>query len=399
MLRNTNQILKTYRVESEPIDKGTHSEIRKAFHMKTGDSRAIKIIKTNYADAPTVQQILQEIDIIKSLDHPYIIKIYEYFVAQSNFYIVMEYIHGKTLFEYMYEHNVIINEKFIGEVLFKVLSALNHIHLKDFVHGNIQNKNILFDGKGITLIDFSNAISLTNFLSLDNRKPKPSIWSSPESLDGDITDKADIWAVGITLYILLTGFMPFEEKDVELMTEQIKKHQFAINPREIEDVSPMAVDLLCKLLEQDPKIRLSASDCLSHPFFETSQQRIDPKSFDKVLANIRTYTIKNKLHQAIYSYYLASVLNNHEQQEIVEVFQAIDKNNDGRISKEELKQGLASAGRIYSVDEVEQIFCKLDIENNGMITFREYFAAAIDKETIFNEKRVRKFFNAIDKVW
>lgn len=398
VVENTNQILKTYRIEAEPIGKGMHTEIRKAFHLKTGEPRAIKIIKTNYASAPTVEEILHEIEIIKSLDHPYIIKIYEYFVSQSNFYIVMEYINGKPLFEYMYEHSVVINEKFIGNVIFKTLSALNHIHLKDFVHASIQSKNILFDGNGVTLIDFSNAISLTNFLPIDLRKPSPSVWTAPEVLEGDITDKADIWALGITFYILLTGSLPFEEKDVEIMIDQIKKCLFATDPRHLTDVSPAAIDLLCKMLEKDSKLRLSAAECLEHPFFVNSHQHVDLKAFDQVLANIRHYTIKNKLHQAIYAYYLASVMNNHEQQEIIEVFQEIDKNKDGLISKEELKQGLASAGRIYSDEEVDQIFSKIDVEKKGVVTFREYFAAAIDKNMALNEERIRKFFKVIDKV-
>jgi calcium-dependent protein kinase len=398
VVENTNNILKTYQIEAEPIDKGHFTEIRKAVHLKTGESRAIKLIKTHHNGAPTIEEVLHEISVIKALDHPYIIKIYEYFIAKTNFYIVMEFINGNPLFEYMFEKKVEINEKFIGDVMFKTLSALNHIHLKDFVHGYIQNKNILFDGNGVTLIDFSNSVSLANFLPLDMRKPEPSIWSSPELLDGDITDKADIWALGIVFYMLLTGIAPFVEDDTELMKAQIKKHQFARDINKLSEVSPIAIDLLSKMLTKDSKTRLTASECLKHEFFASCQKQVDPKAFDHVLGNIRHYTIKNKLQQAVYAYYLAAVLNNHEQQEIVEVFQAIDKNKDGQISKDELKQGLALAGRIYSSDEIDEIFNKIDTEKKGLITFREYFAAAIDKNMALNEDRLRKFFNHIDKV-
>ncbi len=147
---------------------------------------------------------------MSKLDHSYIVKIFEYFETDNSIFIVMEYLEGKELFEFLVKKSVRITEKLVCKVAKQVLSALNYLHTQGIIHGDIKSENILFNGKNISLIDFGTAKEIDN-IKVKETQGTPS-YIAPEVYNSVIINKNDIWSLGVLIYILVAGSPPFKGK-------------------------------------------------------------------------------------------------------------------------------------------------------------------------------------------
>jgi calcium-dependent protein kinase len=161
------------------------------------------------------QTIINEINLLKSLDHPNIMKIYEYFADEQQFYIVSEYCEGGELFDFIQSRGT-MNETIIANIFHQIMSALLYCHNHQIIHRDIKPENLLlkqliesddsdFD---IKLIDFGAS------LQIDSKKKANQVvgtpyYVAPEVLMGSYDSKCDIWSAGVILYIMLCGYPPF----------------------------------------------------------------------------------------------------------------------------------------------------------------------------------------------
>jgi calcium-dependent protein kinase len=394
--QNHENLYKVYKILSPPLGRGAYGEVRKAIHLKTGEHRAIKMLLLQEVNSQSKRKLINEVNIMKCLDHPHIVKIYEFFDHSSALYIVMEYLEGEPLFDYLIRHSPTITEKMVAEIMHQILSAIYFMHLNGIVHRDIKSENIIFNGKNITVIDFGTSKIMTSESRLREAKGT-AFYMAPEVIKGSYNEKCDIWSCGIVFYILLTGRPPFQVANKTNVFNQILNLDFELPLNKITGVSKEALNLLHSMLEEKPENRVRAEDALSHPFFDKRSNENSPQILCNVVQNMETFMFKTKLQEAIFMYIMNALVSQGEKEEIIKTFKAMDVNNDGVLSKQELRQGLINAGKMFSDEEIEEIFAKIDIDGSGTISYSEYMAAAIDKDRMLSEEKLIKVFKIFDK--
>lgn len=395
--QNTENIYKVYKILSPALGKGAYGEVRKALHLQTQEYKAIKMLTLDEWALSVKKRTINEINILKSLDHPNIVKIHEFFDHGNRIFIIMEYLEGEPLLEYLIKHNPTINEKMIADLMHQLLSAINFMHLNNIVHRDVKSENILYNGKVLTVIDFGASKNM-----MDNKMLRSVcgtlFYMAPEVINGNYDAKCDIWSAGILLYILLSGQLPYDASNRDDVLLKIKNLDFIIPIEDIKGISFGARELLVQMLQFNPAQRITAERALEHKFFEVLDKSIDNSTISGVLDNLERLLFKSKLQEAVYMYFLNSIVTQSEQYEIIETFRNLDENNDGLLTLEELTKGLKATGRIVSEEEIRDLFNKIDQDKNGTISFSEYLAGAIDRDKLFSEERIIKVFKIFDKV-
>ena len=158
---NEGSFYSFYKLDSNPLGSGRNGEIRTCLHVATGDIRVVKIIaKANLpAEMVASRAVFSEVEILKTVDHPNLPRIYEFFEDDTNFYIVLELCRGGDLFDRIVEAKT-FNEAQAAEVMTQILSGLTYLHSKKIIHRDIKPENILFEDKNsfsLKIIDFDTA--------------------------------------------------------------------------------------------------------------------------------------------------------------------------------------------------------------------------------------------------
>ena len=201
------------------------------------------------------------------------------------------------------------------------------------------------------------------------------------------------------MYILLCGYPPFNgESDNEILNK-IKTGKFVFPEEEWDNISEEAKDLITKMLEFNPSTRFSASECLSHKWLtELTKKNLDQKFSVKCLNNMKKFHAERKLQQAALTFIVNHLMSKEEKNELLELFQAFDKNGDGVLSKEEIYEGYKSIlGEIEASKEVERIMSDVDIDKSGTIDYNEFILAATNRQNILNKEKLEATFKMFDK--
>ena len=250
----------------ERIGRGTFSKVIKAIHIPTEQPIAVKILeKDKIEDEIDVERIMREIEILKNIDHPHICQTYETFSTVHNFYLMMELVEGGDLFDYVSD-NTFLSEQKACYFFRQLISVIEYLSEMEITHRDIKLENILLDKnkQNIKVIDFG----LSNYCS-DKELLKSSCgspcYASPEMLSGKPYHGicTDLWSSGIVLYSMLVGSLPFEEQELPVLYEQIKKGKFYIP----SNLSLRAIDILKKLLNVNPSERITLQQIKNHPWF------------------------------------------------------------------------------------------------------------------------------------
>lgn len=381
----------------EKIGDGGFSKVYLAKQKATGIQRIIKVVKKEMEGSFTKDEILNEINLLKTLDHPNIMKVIEYFASKSHLYIIAEYLKGGELFD------KIIKEGFLSEkkavfIMTQILSAVSYLHKHNITHRDLKPENIVFEDSAvdsrIKLIDFGTCSKITK-----NEKLKSTIgtpyYIAPEVLLGNYTQLCDVWSCGVIAYILLFGTPPFNGKNETEIFKKIKDGKYIFKETQGHAVSKEAKRFISRILVVDYKNRPSAEELLSDPWLkaEVSDKNIGVAVID----NLRNFKTDYTLQKAIMIYFVNFFDLNEEKKRLLETFNKIDKNGDGQISKQELKEVLEQQVTTMDVEtEVEKIFKQIDVNNTGEIDFSEFLMANIDYKKHLNEENLKKIFNVID---
>lgn len=389
------------------LGEGSYGTVWKVEHIQTGLHRAMKkIVKNPKSKKDNEQDILNEIEILKKMDHPNIVKIFEFFNTSEGYYLITEYCSGGELFQEIVD-KAPFPENIAGNIMYQIFSAVNYCHSMNIIHRDLKPENILIErreGKNyfIKIIDFGTAKIYEK-----NKNEKKVIGSSyyiaPEVLTESYNQKCDLWSCGVILYILLTGKPPFGGKSDEVILEKIKVGKYNMQLKEFESVSEAAKQLIIKLLEKNPKKRLSADEALKHSWFQNLNIRssISESNIEKIkesLLNIKKYNPKLKLQQIVIAYLVHNIPQLQMMREAYKVFLTYDENLDGKITKQEMLKVFEKILQVKNAkNEVEEIFKKLDNDNNGYIEYEEFVRASINKEIFVADEILQFAFNFFDK--
>lgn len=396
--RNYAELLKEY-ILLEHLGAGAYGVVQKVRHKLSGQIRAMKTIKKN---AVCEDKSLREIENLMLLDHPKILKLYEFFYDNKNIYIITEFCEGGELFDKIKERNGFFTERDAATILKSIFQAVAYCHSMKLVHRDLKPENIILEGnnlENIKLIDFGTA----NIIS-PNQKFKERLgtayYIAPEVLKKNYDEKCDLWSIGVIMYILLTGEPPFNGENDEEILKNVKTGIVNFSSPIFSEISNEAKDLLKKLLERIPSKRISAVCALEHPWIKNlaPNMMLNPSVAEKVFNNLQSFQANQKLQEATVTFIVNQLLSRKEIEDLREIFVELDTNCDGVLSREELESGLALYyGKERAREQTELIFTNVDADKNGFISYDEFIRASVDKVKLLSEEKLRTAYQLFDK--
>lgn len=266
-----------YNIETT-IAKGKYGTVYLGINNITHQQAAIKIqVRENKA------AIVSELEILKKLDHPNIIKCLETFQDSKFFYIISDYCSGGELIK----PSSTFSEIDTKEVIYKLLSATSHMHSKNIIHRDLKPENILIDSSGeLKIIDFGLSIIFTPNSKLSDIVGTP-IYMAPEITNESYGPECDLWSIGIIMYYMMLGNLPnFGENKAQIL-KNLKSGKFEINlNKELIVFSHESKDLLARLLCRNPQKRISCKEALLHDWF--SKGKRDTKVPKEVMEKVKS---------------------------------------------------------------------------------------------------------------
>lgn len=251
------------------LGKGAFGKVNLGLHILSGRLVAIKSFNKKKIEIEKLKRkIAKETNVLKSLHHIHVVKIYETFETEKFFMIAMEYISCGDLLSYVRKRSRLTEP--IAKYIFKqIIMALKYIHYKGISHRDIKLDNILIDiNSNIKVCDFGVAKKMTKGEMMTDQCGTPA-YIAPEVFKGNGYDGSlsDVWSSGVVLYAMLAGTVPFKASKLN----ELKKVIISCNYNKIKGISEEAEDLLSKILETDPNKRLTSDQILEHPWMNFNE--------------------------------------------------------------------------------------------------------------------------------
>ncbi len=376
------------------LGEGAFGCVYKLFQKKTGFIRAVKVIKKQNIDN---EYLFNEIIVLKSIDHPNIIKTFECYFDSNHYYMIQEYCSGGDLYDYIKKQKF-FNEKKAACIMYQLLSALNHLHSKKIVHRDLKPENIVFInldsnkhnsinckkesitpvknevikniGTNKNEVDLKDKNESKNMNNINNNEQEKNeifikvidfgtsifinnqpltqelgtiYYIAPEVFKNNYNEKCDIWSCGIILYTMLCGHPPFRGKKEEDIKNKILKGEGNFNSlftgNEWKQVSKDAIAFVTQLLEYNINKRLSSRQALDNNWLNNlikANEKLINVLDKNIIQNLIKFHSSVVLQKASLAFIAIQTGESEEISRIKREFDKIDKNRDGVITKMEL---------------------------------------------------------------
>ena len=275
------------------IGSGTFSTVKLGTHRITQKKVAIKILDKNKIESrDDLERIIREMQILTEMHNPFVIKVYKIYEDKNNFLIIMEYCEGGELFNYIVKKKRLSEEE-ASYFFFQLINGIEYIHSKGIAHRDLKPENLLLSkNKILKIIDFG----LSNFYDGTKRLQTPCgspCYASPEMVKGKRYDgfNIDIWAIGVILFAMLCGYLPFEddENDTDVLFNEIIRNKIDYP----YFLSKLSLDILQKILVSDPLQRITIDEIKNHPFY-LKGEKIFRNKFEEKQNDEEVQTNKNE---------------------------------------------------------------------------------------------------------
>ena len=436
--------------ELEELGVGNYGVVKKVRLIKNPDViRAMKIIPEENVLQGEGASLIDEIEILKNLEHPNIMKVYECFVDNHNYYIVSELCDQGHLLSKM-EKLERMDQIVVKFLMDQIFNAVAYLHSKNILHGDIKLENVLLyktskrGGRRFTSIneDFNEDEALredinqnfgkkktsaksknyikdmmnyeiklidfgcSKYFVRKNKKKKKlrgiigtSIYCSPEVVDNLYDEKCDEWSCGVLMYILLGGIPPFYGDTEEEIFDKIKKCEYDFSPPPFKKVSKNCKDLIRRLLEPKKQYRIKAAEALRHPFFTESFDPNSAMTENKDLSVIKKFInpvkYQSKFHEAVVVFLSVSFLPADEENSLKAVFRYMDKEGKGVITKESMKNSLEEINVPITDEEIQKLFDNIDEDGSGVIEYQEFLRNVCNVQNLMSESNLRNVFHHV----
>ena len=437
--------------ELEELGEGAYGVVKKVCLKENRDTvRAMKIISKENVVEGQSQKLLDEIQILKKLEHPNIMKIYEYYDDSTNIYIVSELCDQGDLLGKMTKLGS-MSELVVKFLMNQVLNALSYLHDNRVFHGDIKLENVMLyktsKKKGRRFTKLNNELNssfklqkdieniykeqnkdirtslifledMTNFevklidfgcsKFLQKKKHNKlsgivgtSIYCSPEVIDNLYDERSDEWSCGVLMYILLCGEPPFQGETEEEIFANVKKGVIDFSKKKFQNVSNNCIDLIKKLLTPNKKYRIKASEALKHPFFTENFNPMSALTQSKDLNILKRFIslkkLPSKLHEVVIAYCCFNFISKEEEKQLRGLFRFMDHDNKNKLTIQDFKRGFKEANIMVSSFELKNIMNILDSDGSNLIEYQEFLRATCDKKLLFSDENLKAVFAVIDK--
>lgn len=256
--------------------------------------------------------LLDEVDILKEMKHVHIIRLYDFFTEPSTYYLVMEQMSGGELFDRIVA-KAYYNEKEARDTCKILLEAVGHMHKNHVAHRDLKPENLLLlskdDDSTVKIADFGFAKKVQEQNSLTTQCGTPG-YVAPEILEGTPYDeRADMWSVGVILYILLGGYPPFIENNQRDLFRKIRRGEYEFHEEYWGTVSAEAKELISSLLTVESSKRLDAIQALENSWIRGDDASLAKKGLDKNLKEFQKFNAKRKFKAAVSTILAVNKLN------------------------------------------------------------------------------------------
>lgn len=275
----------------DTIGRGSFGKVKLARRIGTTNVVAVKILCREKMKKMDVElKVTREIEILPKLNHPHIAKLYHVLTSKNELFLFMEYVPGGELFDYIINNGRLSTEQ-SRKFFQQLISAVDYCHRQGIVHRDLKPENVLLDkNNNLKIIDFGLANALRDGIFLKTSCGSPN-YASPELVSGILYagPEVDIWACGVMLYVFLTGRMPFDHENIQVLFKKIKSGSFYV-PGFMGD---SVADLLKHMLTPDSVQRATMKEIINHPWFTidlplhlfppVDDLRLDPFLIDPIL--------------------------------------------------------------------------------------------------------------------
>lgn len=411
--KNNNKVTRVY-VDWRIIGQGSFGMVHSIVHRISRERRVCKGISKE-TGLKTVQKIVPEIDSMASLDHPNIVKVFEYFEEGGKIYLIMEECRGKDL------HHLVeavfckrtahmYSEDFMRDVLKQTLRALAFMHGKQILHKDLKSSNIvlvdeLADGANsacIKVIDFGFAELFEKDQTHAINFGGTLLFLAPEGFRSALEFKSDVWSVGVILYNLITGDFPFKgsgdgayDQAWEARTGsciQDPQRQFLPHP-ELSKSHPHCIELLRQMLHKEPSGRADAAACLRQPWLDRVEQSPPPLSVGTQQC-LEMYSRQPELKKALFLLIAHVHQSSDSLPDLRAIFTHFDEDNSGSLDSNSLRRVLRTSG--MSPLKAESILFGLDRDDTGSVSWTEFIAAVSCKNVCQSQTLVDVAFGMLD---
>ncbi|KAL1823014.1 hypothetical protein ACET3Z_009792 [Daucus carota] len=395
----TQNLQKLYTI-GKKLGQGQFGTTHLCTEKSTGTLYACKTIpKKKLICKEDYEDVWREIQIMHHLsEHPNVVLIKETCEDPLFVHIVMELCAGGELFDRIVMKGQ-YSEREAAKLLKTIVGVVEACHSLGVMHRDLKPENFLFLSD-----DEDAALKTTDFGLSVFYKPGETFcdvvgspyYVAPEVLQKHYGPESDVWSAGVILYILLSGVPPFWAETEMGIFRQILQAKLDFESEPWPSISDSAKDLIRKMLDRNPKKRLSAHEVLCHPWIVDDRIAPDKPLDSAVLSRLKQFSAMNKLKKMALRV-IAEKLSEEEIGGLKELFKMIDTDDSGTITFDELKEGLRRVGSELMESEIKDLMDAADIDNSGTIDYGEFIAATVHLNKLEREENLVSAFSFFDK--
>ncbi|CAG9321967.1 unnamed protein product [Blepharisma stoltei] len=382
------------------LGSGGFGTVYQVIDKRTGIERAMKELPRSKMTQEASVQMLSEVEILRNLDHPNIMKVYELIESKKSYFIITEFLTGGDLFDKIVKKQN-LSEKIAAEYAYGFMSAINYCHKNGIAHRDLKPENLLLESTEpnakVKVIDFGISQKIQ-----PNHKLRQAVgtifYMAPETFVGSYDEKCDIWSAGVILYMMLCGSPPFYAEKTEDMLQIINNGNLEFKEPAWKSISENAKDLIRNMLSVDPAPRYSAEHVLNHAWFKSyiSDELPQTKLSIEALGNLSKFHAQGKLEKSIMTFISSQITSIQEDREFADLFSKMDKNKDGKLSQREIFDGYKELG-ITTPPGISEILKKIDSDGSGFLDYTEFVTASKDWKKAFEKNELESAFKIYDQ--
>ncbi|KAF5447782.1 hypothetical protein F2P56_033305 [Juglans regia] len=368
--------------------------------VSSGEKFACKSIsKKKLRTLVDIEDVRREVEIMKHLPkHPNIVTLKDTFEDDQAVHIVMELCEGGELFDRIVARGH-YSERAAAGVMKTIVEVVQMCHTQGVMHRDLKPENFLFSNKKETsplkAIDFGLSVFFRPGEQFNEIVGSP-YYMAPEVLKRNYGPEVDVWSAGVILYILLCGVPPFWAETEQGVAQAIIRSVIDFKRDPWPKVSDTAKDLVKKMLDPDPKRRLTAQEVLDHPWLQNAKKASNVPLGETVKARLKQFSVMNKLKKRALRV-VAEHLSVEEVAGLKEAFDMMDAGNRGKINLEELRLGLQKLGQQIADVDLQILMEAADLDGDGTLNYGEFVAVSVHLKKMGNDEHLHKAFAFFDR--